>query len=194
MPSFDMTPGLTAWERRHRRVRRGQRRHVIILMTGLAGAVAYVTPPSHNPLVYVGILEFAQTQPDVPMPTMMLAIPIRDSDLPKQRPSLATAHAADQIEEAHVIGVISQAVPTTTAALPARIDSDDLPDLNRFGSSPPLFAIVETLEPKPSVFAPARRPIPEAVQVVPTKPPDEAKPKSAEDFNETRKRAFNSDR
>ena len=67
--------------------------------------VCYWLPPRINPLVQAGIVVLPTVPRDDAVPIITLAISIRSDDLPKTRPSLATARAADAIEAAYLGGI-----------------------------------------------------------------------------------------
>jgi hypothetical protein len=192
MHNVDMTPGLSAWDRR-RYLRRKQWANRAVLLTGLVGASLYALPHDANPLVSAGILVLPVAPRDVAIPDVMLAIPLHPSDLPKHRPSLADARSADQIEEAHVIGVVSSVVlETLPNASTERPDTSS--DVSQSGSSEPMYASIGALSDQPStsaLAAPRKTVAPQAQT--------QAKPASAtnepdEDLAAARKRAFTVDR
>lgn len=188
MRNVDMAPGLNAWHARRRRHRR-QWLHRAILLTGVTGAGLYVIPAEVNPLVHVGILDVPRAPQFLPIPQVNLAIAVRPSDLPKHRPSLANARNTDQIEAAHVVGILPSAAFETSS--PSATNTSDVSqDYNRSGSGDPVLAYIATSgEQTPTATLQAsRKPIPAAAKPGPVKvEPDE-------DMAAVRKRVFNGDR
>ena len=177
-------PGLDAWETRRQNSRR-RTWHCAILVTGLAGMALYATPADYNPLVHAGILIVPELRQDEPIRSLTLSIPIRSDDLPKKRPSLADARAADAIEAAQINGVLPAeqgasaptAINAATAAGSASIGTDSV-------LSNPESVAVELLAPmKPAAATLPRRP---AV--------DKATSSVVEDFDTMRLRTFDAGR
>jgi hypothetical protein len=191
MRTINMTPGLSAWDLRRRNRRRHWRNRAILLL-GLSGAVLYALPPALNPLVHAGILALQPAVQEVPIARVTLAIPVRQTDLPKRRPSLADARNTDQIEAAHVTGVMPSLVQDTlptvveeTSAVPA--------DLNQSGAGEPMHALISMPgELQPTAALPTPRRITPPVQA-PALPPA-APVVPDEDIAALRKRVFNTDR
>lgn len=187
MHDVDMKPGLSAWRARQRRVRR-QWINPAILLTGVVGAGLYALPPTMNPLVHAGILVLPQAPQFAPIPQVNLAIPVRPSDLPKHRPTLSDARTIDQVEAAHVVGVVpSRAFDTSTST--AVLIDDTSSDLNHSGSGEPMLAFITATGDQ----------LPTAAMQIPRKQAPAAKPVPAksepdEDLPTLRKRVFTPDR
>jgi hypothetical protein len=181
MRTIDTTPGLSAWETRQRK-QRSQWANRIFLLAGLSGAGLYATPDDYNPLVHAGILALPKAPPDATIQQVNLAIPVWPSDLPKHRPSLAAARTTDQIEAAHVVGIVPQAAAVAAANAP-----EASVDVNQSGSSEPMLAFITAPREQPStggLAAPRKD----------TAAPSATKTGTAEDMATMRKRIFSVDR
>ena len=186
--------GLNAWQvRRRNRVRRLFSRTV--LLTGLVGAALYATPPHINPLVHAGILHVPRpASREVSIPSIALAIPVTERQLPRLRPSLSAARQTDKIEAAHIVGVI----PVIAENIPITTSMEDEQDLSVSGTGTPMLSVIE-LDQHSSTEAP-RTPLTGTLQQQKSSPAQAAKPTSPfglgadENFDDVKKRVFNSDR
>jgi hypothetical protein len=192
MQTIDMKPGLNAWHMRRRR-QRARWLHRAILCTGLIGLGLYAVPLHHNPLVQLGVLQGPPPPREIAIAQVRLAIPVRPVDLPKLRPSLNAARSADQIEAAHVVGVLPPIIIEPRILTVTAVPDDEHADLNQSGVGDTMLSSLIEPSPQPAATSalPAQRRIPAAASTIAK---SSANTGGDEDLAAARKRVFTVDR